>query len=302
MILQRGVFEATLVCNGTLEYRPNFRVHWGPVVAFGEISNQPMQYYPRKHSKGRIVGRDVDPTEPNTDRTEYWAFDDSFTDPPVIDMPYYINRAKNSVIPTTDVNENRILRFGVGKSTAVATPLGSGFFSQTDNPEGIVFEKGYEFSSSTSVVFVESPLPAGSCELRKDVFLRLEALIVMGDLDFNADGKDVQVDIAATAPDAPREYRYSPDAADFWDTNFKDAYDNNTPYTVTLCGFHGFIFAGGDLLNSAGNASMIGSLLCKGEAHKNTFSIYYNTDVSSTIILENTAITQTSWQEIAIPW
>jgi len=60
---------------------------------------------------------------------------------------------------------------------------GSGYFPISLNPSGIEFRNNYQLESPSSVIFVEA-IGASSCRLSNGVFLRVKALVVMGDVSF----------------------------------------------------------------------------------------------------------------------
>lgn len=84
-VYTRGLNHA-VISVGNFQYLPDFHVHWGPVTSYGSLfvstgtSPTPHPaafantYYPRKYAKLGITNRDSNPTPPNSDSTEYWAY------------------------------------------------------------------------------------------------------------------------------------------------------------------------------------------------------------------------------------
>ncbi len=131
---------------GGFSWWSNTTVHWGPVYSYTSMDATNAQWFPRKFSAGPIIGRDTDPTPPNTDGIEYWAFQN--ISPPVVNLSYYQNLAQNSVIPASS---------GGGTITGTASPPGSGYF-----PNSLVIGGNYTFSSSTSVIYTPGNLSWGN--------------------------------------------------------------------------------------------------------------------------------------------
>jgi len=286
-IFTRTPKEASMHVGGELEYKPNLEVHWGPVVCYTEIDQSPSDYWPRKYSRGKIEGRECDPGLPNpdTDNLEYWAYDDSLGIPAEVDLSTsgtYALLAKSSVVPS--------VRKKTGVTAATSDPPGSGYFT-----ESVRFRKpgadggDYSFTSSTSVIFVN-----GSAILEAGTWLNVRALIVTGDVDFNAKSTNYTTVIPVGASE---EYKH-PNATATWATFPGEG----QPYTVTGCGMVGFLYVGGNLKTGAGGAKMVGAINVKGETSINTFTVYYSTTIASQIRYSWVPIRRKSWKEVKLDW
>ena len=126
VIMERAEIESSLSVSGAVEYKPNMNVHWGPVVTYTSINHTNYPNFPRKFSLGQIAGRDTDPTEPNSDDKEYWAFEDLGTEQQIL-LSYYRDLAEKSMINCDQGGQQRIKK-KTGNDTAVASPAGSGYF------------------------------------------------------------------------------------------------------------------------------------------------------------------------------
>ncbi|MFA5858539.1 MAG: hypothetical protein WC955_05690 [Elusimicrobiota bacterium] len=288
-VYSRNAVNASLDIDGTIDYKPNLTVHWGPVVTYSSIEMAPSTYYPRKISKGRIVGRDVDTSPPNTDGLEYWAYED-LGNPPQVDLDYYRMLAMNSRMTAP--------RKGSGTGSAVAYPAGSGYFRAADNPNGIEFRAAsgsgnYEYESSTSVIYIEgnASLPSGKC------WLDVDALVVTQDCDFNADFKTY---IATIPVGAQNEYLH-PSAQSMWTSEFAAAGEGGQ-YSISNCGMRGFLYVGRNFSNAGANAKIVGVIKVLGAVTINTMTVYYDAGVSSEVRLTSTPMRLRSWSEIQSSW
>ncbi|MFA5858540.1 MAG: hypothetical protein WC955_05695 [Elusimicrobiota bacterium] len=286
---RKQVIVGPIDVDSTIEYKPNLTVHWGPVVTYGSIEMSPTKYYPRKISKGRIVGRDVDQSSPNTDDLEYWAYED-LGNPPRVDLAYYKTLAiASQVLP---------MRKGSGSGAATAFPSGSGYFRAADNPNGYEFRAptgsgNYTFENSTSVIYVEgnASLPSGKC------WLDVAALIVTGDCDFNADFQTY----GATIPVGAQNEYLHPSAQGFWTTNFAPIGEGGI-YSISSCGMHGFLYVGGKMSNAGANAIIVGAIKVIGQVTLNTMTVYYDSTVTSEIHLTSSNAQRISWNEVVTSW
>jgi hypothetical protein len=288
--------------NGALQYKPNLNIEWGPVITYSAITQSPANYYPRKFSAGAITGRDtvndsMNGAMPSGDwaHYDYASFYDLGT-APTINLTYYLNLAKNSIVP--------LLAKGTGSGNAspwTAGGFNSGYYpataqgGSTGNSNGVKVEKGtgsgnYYFSSSTSVIYVEGDVqrwPSGT-------WVDSEAMIVTGNSDFNGGGNTYDATIPPAAQD---EYRYSPDGVNYWASKGWTA--GGTAH-LTDVGMHGFLYVGGNVGNAGGGATMVGAIMVNGGVTTNTMTVYYDAAVTSNIKLSNAPIQRYSWDEIRV--
>ncbi|HRY29341.1 MAG TPA: hypothetical protein P5079_04805 [Elusimicrobiota bacterium] len=308
-VYTRNVVDAALSVEGGLQYKPNLHVHWGPVVNYTSISQSPGDYYPRKFSKGQIVGRDTVNDSVNTDGLEYWAFDTSLGTPPQVDLDYYKEQAKNSVIPLEPSGGGRIEKNIGGNVLAVASPTGSGYFLASMNGNsGLRFEKTggssfYDFRNSTSVIYIDNDTGApivtdlqnGGC------FLRVEGLILAGD-NHNMDCNAQEGVLGATIPvHAQKEYKHS-SAESYWNTNFSSVGEGNCCYALTKLAVHGFVYVGGNIANAGSNTEILGALDVKGNVNVNTLKVYYDEDIAEQVHLTGGTPRRLSWKEVNETW
>ncbi|PKN01394.1 MAG: hypothetical protein CVU77_05510 [Elusimicrobia bacterium HGW-Elusimicrobia-1] len=298
-IYARKAFDNAISVDGAMQWKPGLIVHWGPVVSYSAITQAPADWYPRKVSKGRIVGRDTNPDPLNSDNVEYWAYED-LGSPPVIDVDYYINVASFSRI-SVDTGTGEILK-KVGAAKAVANPPGSGIFLAAANSGGIRIKRQggvgnkYDFRSSTSVIYTDGTLSVDS-----DVFLQLLALVGMGNVNFDAQGVNFT---AYVPPGAELEYvkkkQVTPAYVYPGEATGSYVIGSQSP-SIRPCGMRGFLYCGGQLGN-AGNSSILGSVYVKDDITMNNFTVFYDTGVAYGVQLSETPMEIKSWQEVKTTW
>ncbi|MFH1379915.1 MAG: hypothetical protein ABII23_06520 [bacterium] len=291
-------------------------VHWGPVYITDEIKFEPTLFFPRKFARGKIKDRDTDPSGDNTDNIEFWAFDTTLPDPPDIDFAAYIALAKANTIDVDPPGTGIIT--SNGNELAVATPLGSGYFSNSLNPQGITISGDYTLVDQSKVIFVEAA-DNKACTLQ-DVFLDIKALISTGKVVFspNSTGITYTADIP---PNAEEEYgikniaditeyqnMYPESTIDQTDINDVNAqwsiFDGQATYDVPNCVFHGFLYAGQKIEGGGSTTrSIVGSIYCDGKIDPANVAVYYDPAVAANIELEDDGtIQQISWDDTALPW
>lgn len=280
---------SALSVNSALTWKPNLRVHWGPVLTYGSIEASPGGLlFPRKFSAGQIVGRDVVNDADNGampgdewDVYDYVAFYDLGV-PPTIDLEYYRTQAK----AMTGIEPMK---------NAVQDPLGSGYFTPTTS-QGLTIErtsnpKDYILDCPTCVLFVEGAVN----KFPNGAELQVKALVVMGDMDFNADDLNLTVDVPC---EASLEYQHSG-----LGTYFSDNWTDCDPANLTGVGMQGFLYVGEDMENAGGGATLHGALFLVGDIKVNTFTIYYDDAIAQSIETAGTGqLYRTSWDEIVTNW
>lgn len=313
-VYTKAAINAGLQVEGGMDYRPNMKVHWGPVVNFTSINQSPSDYYPRKYSKGQIVGRDTVNNSVNTDNVEYWAFNTDLGDPPQVDLDYYKAKAKASRV-LVDNGIGQITRNAGGTTLAVASPTGSGYFITSENGNvGLKFDdasgnnapNAYYFQNSTSVIYIDGS--AGQItKMMSKSFLNLEALIVAGhSLDCNADDFD---NFGATIPlKANEEYldnTHGPTTPlTYWTNEFSAIWNtaDRCCYDLDNMAGRGFFYVGEDMSNAGGGTIFVGVVDVIGTITMNTVTIYYDSAVASGIKLKAGTPRRISWKEVKTSW
>jgi hypothetical protein len=298
-IYSRGAVLGAMSVNGALQYRPNLNVHWGPVVTFTSITQDPDEHYPRKYSAGQIVGRDVvNDSDNGAMPSGNWAISDyaAFYDlgaVPVVDLDYYKTKAKASIVEP-------VLKRGSGSGDAApytGDGYNSGYYPGTTNSGGVKVEKGtgsgnLSFACSTCVVYIEGEVkryPSGT-------WLDVEALVVTGDMDFNGGGNSYTTTIPNLASE---EYQYVSEGTQKWTD---EGWTDGGSETVTDCGFHGFLYVGGNVTNAGGGSTLVGAIFVNGTITTNTTTVYYDSAVTNNVRLSNAVINRDSWDEIRTSW
>jgi Tfp pilus assembly protein PilX len=286
VVLTKNAIDSSLSVSGGLTWKPNLEVHWGPVVTFTSIDSSPSQYYPRKFSKGKIEGRDTNPTQLNSDGKEYWAFQNLGTEPQV-KLADYRTLAKASVVPNT-YGSGKILK-KTGSAACVADPPGSGYFPIA-NSGGKIRLKDYVLSATTCVIYSE-----GGIDMDNGSFVDVRAIIAEGDFDFNAKSAVYVANVPATAA---KEYVKQKEVS----AGYMFPGEGSATYNVAGCGMHGFLYCGGNLTNAGGGSIIVGVAKVIGDVTMNTCTIYYDDTVAENIILSDSAVRQVSWKEFKASW
>src|SRR3989339_295330 len=286
IVMSKAVVDSAMNIDGDLSWKPNLDVHWGPIVSFTDITGL-SSWYPRKYSIGQIDPRDSDPTAPNSDGKEFWAFEDLGTGTQ-IDLPFYRDIAKKSSIPTSCGGGT--IKKATGAQLAVSSPTGSGYFLASQNNGGIRLFGGYKFRSSTCVIYTD-----GTLDGQTGSFVQLQAMIGEGNVDFKGDGVSFTANVP---PQADLEYVKQKEI----NPSYNYPGEGSATYGVTNCGMHGFLYCGGNLNSAGGNATLVGSAKIIGEVSFNTFKIYYDLAVSSSVRVSNATARQISWKEVQTTW
>jgi hypothetical protein len=281
-IYSKGNTAGAMTITGGLTWKPGMHVHWGSLVEYTSIDSTPPDYFPRKYSAGQIVGRDIvndsnNGAMPSGNWTayDYAAFYNLGTAPSV-NLPSYLLLAQATTIPAL--------------SGGTASPVGSGYYPSGD----ITIPNNYSLTCSTCVIYLGGKLkkfPGGGVS----AWLDIKALIVIGDVDYNADGTDY----AATIPTRAQDEYQHPTAAAVWTTA---GWTNGAVTTIYDVGMHGFLYCGGDMDNSGGNAILVGSAFIAGSISLNRFIVYYDSTVGSNVLYSNQTITRVSWDETLTSW
>lgn len=289
-----GIVNAMNV-DGVLTYKPNLKIHWGPVVTYQSIDQSPSDYFPRKYSAGQIVGRDtVDDSNNGAMPGDNWTTYDyvAFYDlgvSPTIDLDKYRELAKNS-------NIVKQLRKTSG-TTAAAHDTSGGFNSGYYTQSVKMIEPGgggadVVINCPTCVIFVEGNI----AQFPQNAWLDVKALVATGDVDFNARSTDYT---ATIPPKASLEYQHSTLAGYFAAQGWTDG----GSYVVTGCGMHGFLYAGGNLSNAGGGSKMVGAIYVGGAVTTNTMTLYYDKTVANEVETGGSgSMTRQTWDEIATSW
>jgi hypothetical protein len=339
-VYARGIHHA-ITTIGNFRYLPDFHVHWGPIASYGTlpISNAPSTWawmfpsysntsYPRKFAKLGILNRDSDPTLPNTDSLEYWAYNPDMGDPPMVDLGYYRNRAQSNPVPLVSlipftgggcapwtvgqINSGPGIVPCFGGPLAVANPPGSGYFSNADNPAGTLTINTYVLKATSTVLYFDNLL------VNYLGWLDVEAIIMAGsssDLLLNASNYVYQATIPAHAQ---REYQH-PNAQSIWTNSnppgtasshpsFSSVGAGNCCYPVPSAILRSFVYVGGTI-EGAGvfGATMVGSVVVAGADVTSTndyrdFTIFYDDSIADNIKLTNDVPRRMSWRQVPSSW
>ena len=88
-------------------------------------------------------------------------------------------------------------------------------------------------------------------------FLNIKALLATGDLDMDAANTDYDAIIPSSAS-LQYEHNTLTSPTDYFSDDM--GWSDGGTYTVTNCGFRGFLYAGRDMTNAGGNSKMVGSI------------------------------------------
>ncbi len=264
------------------QWQARIYVHWGKVTSYTTMDATIAPWFPRKYCAGPIIGRDTDPTPPNTDGVEYWAFQNLGT-PPQVNLAYYAQVAKNSVVPVS---------VGGGSiSPGVASPAGSGYFPASLNGGSIKISGNYYFSSSTSVIYTD-----GDIHLEDPCFEDVFALICEGTVNFNSSGIPYTANVpSGAAIEYVKQVQMNP--------GYTYPGQGSPTYTITQCGFHGFLYSGGQFQKKPGAEFMCGVLRCDSTINAEDLTVYYDPSVTNNIkTTTGSSWKQNYWKEIQASW
>jgi Tfp pilus assembly protein PilX len=300
---------------------PSLAVHWGSIKSFNNVDHPATAPFPRIFSAGRAGQRDIDPAPPNTNNVDYWSFQTDMGSPPVPDLGYYKEKAKNSIVPAASPTGDIVRNDGL---PVVRNPVNSGYFQSLLNPgKTIIIDKRgllpeglgnhYEFRSSTSVLYFE--LAAASLQIKR-AFLDVEAVIFTGPIfSFLISNSTVPYLLfGATIPvSAPLEYQGTtgaPTAQTVWASTFSAVYAqaNHCCYTITNPQIHGFVYmpiAPGNP-GQPSSVTILGAVQISGASGSGWWvgnsAIYYDPAVLKTVKWSKSPIYRTSWKETRLPW
>ena len=324
----KGIQSATVV-GGKQEWKEGFWVHWGPAVSYNIIDLQDDQddiYWPRRFSVTSIKPWDENPAPPNeypftnpADQKCGYAYYELPT-PPEIDFDYYKDKAKKSWVPMPE---------GSAKN---ADPTGSGYFPNA----GEIKFQGYDFRSSTSVIYIEQAkvmLNDEEDEENDNTFIRVEALLaIKGNMHIHSDGIDnYTVSVPTTAwkeYQAGKPRNATTDSADHQnpDTILADEYPGDGGYRTTKpsytmpgmfdakkytkntikadgVAFHGFLYSGPEREHCSGGRNIIvGVVYARAGLDVDTVIIYYDSTVGENIKTSSGGLKRSSWREVLLTW
>jgi len=346
----KGLDSAVTVGKGQ-EWKKGFWVHWAPVISYGNIDlkgDQDDVYWPKRLAKGMIDPWDTTPPTnlypPGSSEADEnycgWAFNEDLGNPPEIDLGYYREKAKQTVIPYPDDPD------GIGTISSDKDPWKNaagqytGYFPDASE---VIF-KGYNWQCSTGVIFIENATKnvklekgsKGKGKAEREPFLRLEALVsARGNMHLHSDGiTNYSVKVPKNAYKqylAGKPRNAATDTADHVhpDTSLPNEYPGDLGYhnsgdgsntitlpsifdtkkytknTITATGvaFHGFLYAGAEQEHCAGGKNIVvGCVYAKGGLDVDTIIIYYDAEVGESVKLTGNVIRRKSWKEVLLKW
>jgi len=287
-----------LSVNSGITWKPNMRVHWGPVITYNSITQSPGDYYPRKYSAGQIVGRDtVNDANNGAMPADNWTTYDyaAFYDlgvAPTIKLDKYRELAKATNLSVFGIT----LRKGTGSSVAshdTSNGYDSGYYTENvkiQKPGGGA--NNVTLNCPTCVIFIEGQVVS----FPNDAWLNVKALVATGNVDYNGDC----CSYTATIPDdASEEYQHSSLGTYFTNQGWTDG----GTASISSVGMRGFLYVGGNFTNAGGGAKLIGSIFVVGSVSINTLIIYYDDDVAASVETGGSGpMERLSWDEISTSW
>ncbi len=293
-------------------------VHWGSVLSFGNLAYYAEYGYPRLYSAGSVQYRDTDSSPPNTDNKHYWAYQTDLGSPPVPDLPYYKQKAMNSIFPSSTTTGE--IRHADGTSVP-RNPPNSGYFQSSLNPgKNVYIDKKsallegmgnlYEYHSSTSVLYFDNDHVGWSWLHIDRAFLDVEAVInTKSEIDIGITLVPYYV-YGATIPEtAPYEYQgtsvyYSgyPTGQTVWNTTFSGVFaqPNHCCYSITNPQIHGYLYS--DMIVS-GYMRVVGVVQQNNpDASMSSSYVYYDPNVAKNISWAKTTLHRLSWKETSHSW
>ncbi|MBI2119565.1 MAG: hypothetical protein HYT97_08065 [Elusimicrobia bacterium] len=313
--------EAGMQIRSNLDYKSGTRVHWGPIVCYGDVDlpNSPdnNSAFPRKMVKGYLDERTpTSASGPHGDSSETWdgtydyyCHSSNLDQPPTIDLDSYRTLAKNSSVPSFYKSNGTGSASSSGR-LAASTPTGSGYFPATEEIAIKAWPGAgtYTFSNSTSVIFLEADYSLDSRDASSQIFCRA----------FIAPFTTLSVNGATTLPnrtakipsDAQKEYLYNGTHGNST-LGWSSAQDTNaTAFSASGAGnnfivsdvlFHAYCYFE-NISNSGTNLNIIGVLDMAQATNPQSISVYYDADISTGILTLNQKPTRRYWREINTSW
>jgi len=303
-VYSQGATLSAMSSIGAIDYMPTLIIHWGPVVSYTSIDFEPNQKYPRKYSAGQIKGYDeVNDNINGALPSGNWALYDyvayyKLGNAPGVKLSDYETTARNNAVP--------LLRTASGPPVAAPHDTSGGFDSgfytdvaQIRPPTG---GGSYDFDCSTCVIYIQCDNPVNDIvSFPNGAFIRLKALIIDCNLDYNGDGKAV---FSATVPaKASEQYQHSSlQSPNFFSDPGEMDWTDGDPATLNNVGFHGFMYVSGNMNNAGGTAKVVGSIYVAGKITLSSMEVYYDEDVAQNVEWSDAAIVRSSWDEIVASW
>lgn len=299
----KGGLNAGLISRGGLQYKPHLIVEWGPVIDFGaNITNVVPTDNPRIITKGGLPS-DSNPNTPNGhDYFSSWpqpatynynTYQSRLGNAPTVDFESYKTLAKNSRVPA--------LKKASGAGAATSTPTGSGYYT-----EAVAMETSaggtYTLNCSTCVIYVDAG-SAGTTSVDfkgTDSQIIVRALIMTGDFEPKFLGGDSVANMTARIPDNAQTEYYTAAGAAYWTSM---GWTNGGTYSVPNVRVKGYVYVGGNMSTSgAQDPAIIGTLDIGGTITINNTSVYYDSTISTGVLLLNATPTLQYWRESKMSW
>jgi len=174
----------------------------------------------------------------------------------------------------------------------------SGYYTEASDIRPPTGGGNYNFDCSTCVIYIACD-ETDTISFPNNSYMRLRALIVTCDLDFNADGED---GFSATIPDdAADEYQYTTLQTPNYFSVTKSWTEGGTA-TIDDLGFHGFMYVSGEMSNSGGGSIVIGSIFVGDDVTMNSLTLYYDEVVANDVELTGATVSRVSWDEVVTTW
>lgn len=364
----RNKIDEALNVGTMINWKPNMIIHWAPAISYGNMKldgSQTSTYWPRRFAVGYIDPWDTNPSPPNEDSTKnYYAFQTDL-EKPTIDLEYYKAKAKETrLIEAAISNWNSLsnnqkkaiskYQYTNANYTGSTRPeyAGTGYFPanrateevRLDDYFGLFYSSHIIISSGDAVIYIETKDDPDDTTLKfqdtpnKQLFLRLGAIVNLGNIHYHADGIStytVSVPTKAwkeytsgtvlnpTSPDSVAQDEYPGDGGyrtvkpQFTIIGHSGGpgggHAGDTCIIIGLNGlkgtaFHGFLYTL-RFKCSGGNQALVGSVFVDrgqetetGEAQMNTIAVFYDSDVAENIKYKEAKIKLRSYNELTSIW
>jgi hypothetical protein len=305
-VFTKDGLPSALQTEGDMALGPSVHVHWGPVVARGNLLLGNTDGFPRKFAQGRVVYWNDRENGAGNRRSN----DKTLGDAPRLDLAYYRDRARKTAIPLVPDSGGRVEWNGEGSWPALASPSSSGhFLASANSGQGIRFQaspdgRRYSLSDPTAVILIENdtPEPIETRLSSRGAFLEVEAFILTGpENHLRLEGQSGELRSVLPAG-AQREY--GPDSQETWEKFAPlTAQPGRCCLTIENAAIRGLVWVEGDLLkHDEGAAAILGTVRVGGTLEARGLSIYYDDAVALNVRLEGKRLVRADWSEVPAHW
>lgn len=285
-----GDLGNSIYSGGQVSVHGSANIEWGPVFSRTDITTGGAKW-PRFYSTGKIDPLDTNPSVPNSDNLQYWAYYSNMPNFPTIDLNYYKTKAQ-----TLD-------------SGGTPPAACGGNYYKVGNITFQGCDGGGAGQSGTWYMTGNGTLKAGG----GGNYL-IGEVIILGNLEMNGNGGSFKSLTVSIPPEAWQEYCESSGVA--W-THYQTmdgsapascaaatagSYEATGTYTITNVLVNGLMYQGGNYqATGSGNASFYGVVYCIAQPSLGAnMTLWYQPNLS--MVTTSSLVQRVSWQDVVCTW